>query len=349
MKLDFRGLENLIKCSYLDCKFKILHDSVFILKPCNEFYCMEHLKCKLGECEFCSLYKFSKNNDKSKKNFCNLEKTISVKLGMCTSCIREHKSVSEFQIEYLGCELISFIEKIRNDKDRFQINEPTKKSSYVSLHKKSSQTKTNVDNLDLFVKTVAETTVDKIKRQVKNYLRNKQIFQDLIDQIRKEFTSLNLEIGIKYYHIKLEYLFKIKDHVSRLDRIKQSLMEFEKINQQDEKKNSKINKLRTKSLKKLLMIQSIKLNLILDDIGSIPDISNKFIDLAEIKRKFGCFTYPIPKFIKEAKHNAEFECPSMNSSLDLNLNLDYLDFKTYWSNDKLITEIYFKNFHKKIK
>lgn len=358
MKLDFRGLENLIKCSYLNCKFKVLQDSVFILKPCHEFYCLDHFSCKLGECEFCLFNKFSKNSIKSKKNFCNLEKTLDAKLGMCATCDREHKSVSEFQIEYLGCELIGFIEKIRLDQERFQINEPTKKSSYVSLHKKSSQTKTNNDNLDLFVKTVAETTVNKIKKQVKNYLRNKQIYKELIEQIRKEFSDLNLEIGIKYYQIKLEYLLKIKDYLSSIERrlindipdhIKQSLQDIEEVNQRIEKKIFKKDNKGINGLKKLLMIQSIKLNMLLGDIRSVTDLSDELISLSEIKRKFGCFTYPIPKCIKEAKYFAEIECPCINSSQNISLNLNYLDFETYWCNEKLITEIYFKNFDKKIK
>lgn len=360
MKLDFRGLENLIKCANIDCKTKLLQESVILLKPCYEFYCIDHFRCKLGDCEFCAKNKFLNDSFKTMLNYCTLEKTLTNKLQMCSTCNRVHSNVSEFQLECLGSEIIGFMDKIRTDKDRFKINEPTKKSSYVSLHKKSSQTKTNIDDLDLFVKTVAETTVDTIKKQVKSCLRNKQLYQDLIDQIRKEFNDLNSEIGAKYYQIKLEYLLGVKEYISKIEdtlindapqRIQQVIKDYEEGYQRLENRLINRDEKKLKGLKKHWVAESIKLDLLLNEIGSmvkLPEKSNESIDLDEIKKKFGFFIFPIPKTI-EAKNYVEFEFPFLERPEVVKIDLTHLDFRTYWDSGNLTTEIYFKSYHAKIR
>lgn len=360
MKLDFRGLENLIKCSNKDCKYKILQESVVLLKPCYEFYCLDHFRCKQKDCEFCLVNKFANDSFKSKQNFCNIEKTLSNKLAMCHICKREHKNLNEFQIEDLGYELISFIEKIRNDKNRFKINEPTKQSSYVSLHKKSSQTKTNGEDLDLFIKTVAESTVDILKKKLKMYLNNKKMHQDLIDQTRTEFDGLNKEIGTKYYEIKLEYLSGIKNYFSSCQermtsdipkRILEIIQNYEEGYQRLEKIIFNLDRNNIRELKRHYKAESIKLNLYLNDIKSMIGLQEKYekpINLDEIKQKFGFFKYKIPRSV-ETKNFIEFECPCLESSEVFQSSLRNLEFKTYWMIDKLVTEIKIKNFNEHVK
>lgn len=124
MPIDFRGLENLIKCDYNQCSSKILSGKIIILKPCYQFYCSNHFVCRNKVCNYCDENNFSSKQTRGVP-FCFIENILKEKMiNKCHQCKRDHKDESEFKLEYEQDDLLDkFIQEIKNQKEILNIKE----------------------------------------------------------------------------------------------------------------------------------------------------------------------------------------------------------------------------------
>ncbi|CAF0813738.1 unnamed protein product [Brachionus calyciflorus] len=353
MKLDFRGLENIIKCNHTQCKSKIIEGEVILLKPCYELYCSTHFQCKSQECEFCKKFQFEGTAKKSFLNICNVEKTLEQKLGKCSSCKKDHKNISEFNFENEGSDLNDFIKLIQKHKEIYKIKEPTKTSSFTTLNKKSSSTKIEGNDLGLFIKTVAEKSVENIKKEFKNRMTKPDTYKNLEHIIKDQFKDLNSDLKINYNKSKLAFYVALKQCFDQIEgqldkKLEIFFNEFELNYHQIEKELYGLDKAKFKSLKKNCSIQSKIFDLKLRDIKSLInfDKSNaNLIEFDECKELFGNFVYPVSQLYNE--HNRiELECPRFDLTkkivkAELNGQGVNVSFVTYWLERELFTELNF--------